>query len=56
MSLASLQRYNPPDGKAVAVRYAWAGNPVCNLYSSDGLPAAPLRTDGWPGITINNHE
>ncbi|MDA2927222.1 sialate O-acetylesterase [Acidobacteria bacterium AH-259-G07] len=42
--------------KAVAVRYAWADNPVCNLTSSDGLPAAPFRTDGWPGITINNHE
>ena len=23
----------------VAVRYAWADNPVCNLYSAEGLPA-----------------
>ena len=27
------------------VRYAWAGNPVCNLYNSAGLPASPFRTD-----------
>lgn len=32
----------------VAVRYAWAGSPVCNLYSDDGLPATPFRTDDWP--------
>jgi len=38
----------------VAVRYAWADNPVCNLYNAAGLPASPFRTDGWPGITVNN--
>ncbi len=38
----------------VAVRYAWADNPVCNLYSSEGLPATPFRTDDWPGVTIHN--
>jgi sialate O-acetylesterase len=27
----------------VAVRYAWAANPTCNLYNTDGLPAAPFR-------------
>ena len=35
----------------VAVRYAWAGNPACNLYNNEGLPASPFRTDDWPGIT-----
>lgn len=35
----------------VAVRYAWANNPVCNLYNREGLPASPFRTDSWPGIT-----
>ncbi|MDZ7725335.1 MAG: sialate O-acetylesterase [candidate division KSB1 bacterium] len=34
-----------------AVRYAWANNPVCNLYNSVGLPAGPFRTDDWPGVT-----
>jgi len=31
----------------VAVRYAWADNPKCNLYNSVGLPAIPFRTDNW---------
>ncbi|MDR2622450.1 MAG: sialate O-acetylesterase [Dysgonamonadaceae bacterium] len=31
----------------VAVRYAWADNPVCNLYNGAGLPASPFRTDNW---------
>ncbi len=35
----------------VAVRYAWAINPICNLYNSAGLPASPFRTDDWKGIT-----
>jgi sialate O-acetylesterase len=40
----------------VAVRYAWADNPVCNLYSAEGLPATPFRTDDWPGVTIHNDQ
>ena len=39
--------------KPVAVRYAWADNPICNLYNDSGLPASPFRTDDWPGITIS---
>jgi sialate O-acetylesterase len=35
----------------VAVRYAWADNPVCNLYNNVGLPVTPFRTDDWPGVT-----
>ena len=35
----------------VAVRYAWADNPIANVQSKDGLPATPFRTDDWPGIT-----
>lgn len=35
----------------VAVRYAWASNPVGNLYNQDGLPTPPFRTDDWPGAT-----
>ncbi len=35
----------------VAVRYAWADNPECNLINSVGLPAVPFRTDVWKGIT-----
>jgi sialate O-acetylesterase len=41
-----------PDVPApVAVRYAWADSPLCNLFNKDGLPASPFRTDDWPGIT-----
>jgi len=36
----------------IAVRYAWASNPVCNLYNEAGLPASPFRTDDWPGMTL----
>ena len=35
----------------VAVRYAWANNPVCNVYSREGLPLTPFRTDNWDGVT-----
>jgi len=38
----------------VAVRYAWADSPECNLFNKDGLPASPFRTDDWPGATVSN--
>lgn len=31
----------------VAVRYAWAENPICNLFNEADLPARPFRTDEW---------
>ncbi|MGD9498535.1 MAG: sialate O-acetylesterase, partial [Armatimonadota bacterium] len=37
--------------RPVAVRYAWADNPVANLYGASGLPAVPFRTDNWPVST-----
>ncbi len=39
----------------VAVRYAWADNPLCNIQNREGLPLTPFRTDNWPGLTIDNH-
>jgi sialate O-acetylesterase len=36
----------------VAVRYAWADNPVCNVYDNARLPLTPFRTDDWPGSTV----
>jgi sialate O-acetylesterase len=39
--------------KPVAVRYAWADNPVSNLYNKVGLPVTPFRTDDWPGVTVD---
>jgi sialate O-acetylesterase len=43
--------WHPQIKDPVAARYAWASNPICNLYNSAGLPASPFRTDDWPGIT-----
>ena len=34
--------------KPVAVRYAWATFPLCNLFSKEGLPVSPFRTDDFP--------
>ncbi len=39
---------SPNVPKPVAVRYAWAYNPWCNLYNGAGLPAGPFRTDDFP--------
>ncbi len=33
------------------VRYAWQSNPAATLFNGAGLPAAPFRTDNWPGVT-----
>ncbi|MBO0912642.1 MAG: hypothetical protein J2P13_12695 [Acidobacteria bacterium] len=35
----------------VAVRYAWADSPICNLHNLEWLPAYPFRTDHWLEIT-----
>jgi sialate O-acetylesterase len=35
----------------VAVRYGWSNFPVLNLFSNDGLPATPFRTDDFPFTT-----
>ena len=43
--------YSDEVAEPVAVRYAWADNPECNLINSAGLPAVPFRTDDWEGIT-----
>jgi sialate O-acetylesterase len=38
----------------VSVRYAWAQNPICNMFADNGLPLTPFRTDDWPGVTMGN--
>ncbi|MEZ6045925.1 MAG: sialate O-acetylesterase [Planctomycetaceae bacterium] len=38
----------------VAVRYAWADNPICNFYNAAGFPASPFRTDTWKGVTADS--
>src|SRR6266850_6452762 len=42
--------------QALAVRYAFNNNPKHpNLTNETGLPAAPFRTDDWPGPTDGKH-
>jgi len=39
---------SPDVPEPVAVRYAYAGNPIgCDLVDAHGLPAAPFRSDDW---------
>jgi len=47
--------WNDEIKEPVAVRYAWADNPECNLYNKEGLAAFPFRTDDWEGITEKNY-
>ena len=49
---AAIEVWSDTVSEPVAVRYAWADNPVCNLYSAEGLPLTPFRTDDWPGVTV----
>jgi sialate O-acetylesterase len=45
---------SPEVNAPVAVRYAWAGSPNCNLYNKEKLPASPFRTDDWPAQSAGN--
>ena len=31
----------------VAVRFSWSNDGIGNLFSMEGLPVAPFRTDDW---------
>ena len=42
---------SPQVPQPVAVRYAWSDNPICNVFSAEGLPVTPFRTDNFPMIT-----
>lgn len=47
----TVQVWSPEVPEPAAVRFAWANNPVANLYDTAGLPVTPFRSDDWPGIT-----
>jgi sialate O-acetylesterase len=39
----------------VAVRYGWTNAPIdANLFSIQGLPVSPFRSDTWDGITLGH--
>jgi sialate O-acetylesterase len=44
---ATVELVCPEVAEPVAVRYAWANNPVGTLVNGEGLPAFPFRTDDW---------
>ena len=46
---------SPTVAQPMAVRYDWLNDPHGNLYSSEGLPTAPFRTDDWPRISTDGH-
>ncbi len=47
-----VEVWSPSVPKPVAVRYGFNNNPKnANLTNDTGLPAAPFRTDDWPGPT-----
>ena len=50
----TIEVWSDQVSEPAAVRYAWADNPVCNVYSNEGLPLTPFRTDDWPGVTIHS--
>ncbi len=47
----TIEVSSPAVAAPVAVRYAWADNPVCNVHSAEGLPLTPFRTDDFPMVT-----
>ncbi len=47
----TIQVWSDSVATPVAVRYAWAENPVCNVYAKNGLPMTPFRTDDFRMIT-----
>ncbi len=49
----TVELSHPEISQPVAVRYAWADNPIANLINGANLPAVPFRTDVWPANEVN---
>lgn len=41
----TIEVWSDEVNEPAAVRYAWADNPVCNVFSHEHLPLTPFRTD-----------
>lgn len=41
----TIEAHSPQVPAPVAVRYAWAANPACNLVNGKGLPASPFSSN-----------
>ena len=52
MSRDRVEVWSDAVSQPVAVRYAFNNNPRHpNLTNDTGIPAAPFRSDDWPGPT-----
>lgn len=40
--------FNPKIKEPVAIRFSFSNTAVSNIFSKEGLPIAPFRTDDWP--------
>lgn len=50
----TIEVWSDQIAEPASVRYAWADNPVCNVYArGSGLPMTPFRTDDWKGVTAD---
>lgn len=47
----TIEVTSPEVPAPIAVRYAWANNPVCNVMNREGLPLTPFRTDDFEMTT-----
>ena len=47
-----LEVWSDVVSEPASVRYAWADNPICNVFNKEDLPLTPFRTDDWPGVTL----
>ena len=47
----TIEVWSDSVSEPVAVRYAWADNPICNVQNKTGLPLTPFRTDKRKGVT-----
>jgi len=47
----SVEVSHPDVAAPVAVRYAWAPFPLCNLYNTEEFATDPFLTDNWPWQT-----
>lgn len=51
-----LEVHSAKVDQALAVRYAWANDPIGNLINGEKLPASPFRTDDWENIKLSSQK
>ncbi len=50
-----IKVFSPMVSQPVSVRYGWTNAPIDdNVFSKQGMPVAPFRSDTWAGITAGH--